>query len=469
MKLKQFAQETGGGTGNRFQIDPRRLNVRPNFNLRDMTTQKARERLAILKAQIKAEGMLEPIEIEFDGEKPWINEGHRRHLVVMELIAEGEDIETVPVIQERQGTNDAKRILHMLMRGKEEYEPLEYAQGVHLLVNVHGKEKVDVARELGFASVNSIDQYLRMLAMPSEAQEMVKRDEVAATTAANQFRKEGAKAVETLKAAKVEANASGKTRVTQKHLTKVAGKSKPKINETFLDFVAVAGKFADEAKRAGGFDRISPDRLIELAKENAATLAKAKGEKPPGPPKEEAKPEPTPEIQAGESAVGPEAGASPAAGSDDGRDSRLPPQNSAADASEPAQATASSLSPYQPGLLRSLTDEEKAARATAFGDAKAREREEREWEAAAPTTRHRPASRVDELLLEFISVDCAALAAMHAKLNKEYDEHNAAQADDETSRSVHYHLIKIADHTGHALFPDEWEGAKGNSELAEVA
>ncbi len=183
VRLKEFVQETGGSTGNFLKIDPRLLQVRPDFNLRDLTTPAAREKLDILKAQIKAEGVLEALEIEFDGATPWINEGHRRHMVVMELIAEGEDIKTIPCVQERQGTDAAKRNLHMLMRKKEDYEPLEYAAGIARQINVYGWDKHNLARDLGFKSKASIEQYLDMLAMPEAVKAQVSQGQVSATAA----------------------------------------------------------------------------------------------------------------------------------------------------------------------------------------------------------------------------------------------------------------------------------------------
>lgn len=183
MKLKDFLKETGGKTRDFGQMDPRLLQVRPGFNIRDLTTPAAREKLDILKAQIKAEGVLEALEIEFDGTTPWINEGHRRHMMVMELIEEGEAFETIPVVQERSNIKADKRTLHMLMRGKEDYEPLEYAKGLERMVNVYGWDKGNLARSLGFKSKASIDGYLDMLAMPDAIQDQVRSGTVSATAA----------------------------------------------------------------------------------------------------------------------------------------------------------------------------------------------------------------------------------------------------------------------------------------------
>lgn len=247
MKLKQFVKDSGGVTKDYHQIDPRELQIRPDFNIRDLTTPVAREKLDILKAQIKAEGVLEPLEIEFDGNTPWINEGHRRLLVVMELIAEGQDFKTIPCVQERQGTDPAKRNLHMLMRKKEDYEPLEYAAGVARQINVYGWDKADLARDLGFESKASIDRYLEMLGMTDEVKEQVATGVASATLALKVTRdtrdaKTDPKfAAEILAAAAAEQKALGKKgRATPKAVKRLSeyAKPKPKSDPKLAPFVA---------------------------------------------------------------------------------------------------------------------------------------------------------------------------------------------------------------------------------------
>lgn len=79
---------------------------------------------------------------------------------------------------------------------------------------------------------------------------------------------------------------------------------------------------------------------------------------------------------------------------------------------------------------------------------------------------HGKNTRVDELLLEFISVDCPALAAMYLRLCKER-ETTAAECGD--ASQAQEQLCVAADVIGSLRFPDQWEGAKANSELALVA
>jgi hypothetical protein len=86
---------------------------------------------------------------------------------------------------------------------------------------------------------------------------------------------------------------------------------------------------------------------------------------------------------------------------------------------------------------------------------------------APKPVRPNSSSRIDELLLEFIShdTDVNALASMHARLNREHDD--ALAADNHTVAQLH--LIHAADAIGSLRFPDEWENAKGAAELQQVA
>jgi ParB-like chromosome segregation protein Spo0J len=221
MKLRDF-----GGVvrkGDKFFLDPRTIEVRAGFNVRDLSTSDARAKLDILKAQIKSQGgVRKPIEVGFDGSSddaaPFLVDGHRRLVAVMELIAEGEDIQAIPAVQEIKGTNDAGRVVAMLTAPGEPLAPLEIADGIRRLVG-YGWDNKKIAAQLGFKSVKSVADHLEMLAMPEAVQQMVKDGSVSVTTAAKEVRTKGAdKATEALTKARDEAKADGKSRIMPKRL-----------------------------------------------------------------------------------------------------------------------------------------------------------------------------------------------------------------------------------------------------------
>ena len=82
-----------------FLVDPRKLSVDPTYNVRDLTTPDAREGLDELKAMVRADGVQIPLVVRMVGDDLTIVQGHRRHTVVMELIAEGEDIKLAKALE----------------------------------------------------------------------------------------------------------------------------------------------------------------------------------------------------------------------------------------------------------------------------------------------------------------------------------------------------------------------------------
>lgn len=166
-----------------YPFDPRLLKVDPQFNVRDLSTPEAIEKLAELKESIRANGVKVPLEIRFTGEDVYIVSGHRRHRAVMDLIEEGEPIETVLVISEPKGTNEADRVLNLVTSNSgEPLKPLEVAEVVRRLV-AFGWEHLRIARRMGWKSAASVNQYLDMLAMPEGVKEHVRKGEVSATLA----------------------------------------------------------------------------------------------------------------------------------------------------------------------------------------------------------------------------------------------------------------------------------------------
>lgn len=407
MKLKDFVKETGGSTRDYAQIDPRELKVRPDFNIRDLTTPGAREKLDVLKAQIKAEGVLEPLEIQFDGETPWINEGHRRHMVVMELIAEGEEFKTIPCVQERSNIKPATRTLHMLMRSKEDYEPLEYAKGIDRMVNVYGWDKAELARSLGFKSKGSIEDYLAMIGMDDRVKTQVDQGIVSATAA--------------LKVTKETRDA--------------------KTDPTFA--AQLIQDAADEQKRLGKKGKATP-KALKAASERAKP-------KPPAETKPSA-PAPTAPLPSGLPAT-PETEGAAVSGA------QSLDQLKETIAGLTAGADGSSGSPV-------VVEDEAAATQTkpvfvGIDMASGPDRTAQTFSFMSP----RALSPEEILLIGFISADKHALAMQYAKLCREREE-AAAQGE---ATAAHEQLCVAADVAGQLRFPDDWDNAKASTELAQVA
>jgi len=205
-----------------YPFDPRLLKVDPDYNIRDLTTPEARAKLDELKVSVRERGVRSPLLVRMDGDDCIIVEGHRRHTVVMELIGEGVDIETVLCLQEPKGTTPLDRDIGLVVSNSgEKLEPLEFANLIYRLITVHGLSEADAGKKL-HKSVEVIRRHLELRASPEPVKAMVKAGEVSATTAVNEVRKNGSKATETLRKAKDDAAAAGKTKVTPKRLAQSA-------------------------------------------------------------------------------------------------------------------------------------------------------------------------------------------------------------------------------------------------------
>ena len=229
MKLREHPAISG--KNDQFRADPRLLKVQPGFNVRDLDTPAAREAMESLKAQIRGVGVRDPLEVRLIEEDLFIVSGHRRHRAVMELIAEGEEILTVPAIAEPKNMTDAERAAGLYtMNSGEPLTALEIAEVVRRLL-AYGWDRHNVAHRLGFKSAQTVSNYEEMIVLPETMRRAVREGEVSATNARAIVRQEGPLlAPERLAEAKKTAAAKGKKKVTAASLPPRAPRA-PKVQE----------------------------------------------------------------------------------------------------------------------------------------------------------------------------------------------------------------------------------------------
>jgi ParB-like chromosome segregation protein Spo0J len=187
-------RDSKGITEGRIDIlycDPAALKVEDGFNIRDLSTPLAREKLDALKAEVKEHGIQTPLKIRFDGQTKWIVEGHRRHKVVMELIAEhkaskgaeGRKIEAVPIYAEATGTTALDRDYGLKTSNSgEKLEPLEFANLIYRTIHQRGISEQEAAKGFGI-SITVLRNHLKMRAMPEEDKQRVRDGDISATLA----------------------------------------------------------------------------------------------------------------------------------------------------------------------------------------------------------------------------------------------------------------------------------------------
>jgi ParB family transcriptional regulator, chromosome partitioning protein len=147
----------------------------------------------------------------------YISDGHTRYAALLLANEEGAGIESVPVINEVRGTSEEDRDYGLILDNNgRKLTPLGEAIVIKRQIG-RGIPEKEIARRLGY-SITKVLNALALVSAPTAIREMVAAGEVSATTAVKTIKAEGAKATETLKAAKETAKAAGKEKVTEKHL-----------------------------------------------------------------------------------------------------------------------------------------------------------------------------------------------------------------------------------------------------------
>ena len=216
-----------------FKADPRVLKIEAGFNLRDLETPRALDRLAVLRESIREVGnVLVPIEVRQIGDELFVTDGHRRLTAVMQLIAEGVAIESVPVVKEPTGTDAPTRVARMMLRAEtaEDLDPLEKAAGVQRLI-IMGWSKERVASYLGYRTPQQVANLQWLNGAAPEVKAAVQAGELSATEAINITREaqgDDRKAVATLTAARQTATRQGRARITKASIPSEPKKETPR-------------------------------------------------------------------------------------------------------------------------------------------------------------------------------------------------------------------------------------------------
>lgn len=207
-----------------LMFDPRIIQVEPGYNIRDLETADAKAKLLELARSIASEGVKIPLTVRLKGEEVFVVAGHRRRAASLIAIDElGAEIAAIPCIAEPKGTSEADRCADLIVSNSgEPLTPLEIAAVVKRLIGF-GWEPDNIAKRLGWATKQTVENYLTLLSAPEAVQEMVRNNEVSASTATSVIRKQGDRAEQTLVDAKAKATSEGKTRITKAHVSSTTG------------------------------------------------------------------------------------------------------------------------------------------------------------------------------------------------------------------------------------------------------
>jgi ParB/RepB/Spo0J family partition protein len=227
----QFREHPGVmGKRDAYPFDPRLLKIEPGYNVRNLDSTDDAD--LELKESIRANGVRVPLEVRLVDEDVFVVAGHRRYKMTMELIAEGEEIKSIPVMPEPKHTTEIDRIINLVISNSgKPLKPLEVAEVVRRLV-VFGWDHHAIAKRLGWKSSGSVKQHLDLIAMPEPVKQIVRDDGASATTAAKAMKdakNDPEFAAQLLRDAAEEQKRLGKKgRATPKSVTAAGERAKPK-------------------------------------------------------------------------------------------------------------------------------------------------------------------------------------------------------------------------------------------------
>jgi ParB family chromosome partitioning protein len=206
-----------------FMVDPKRIREESGWNVR-RDSPDLQEHVAALRESIRALGVLEPLTVYAQGEELILINGHCRLDAVRQLLAEGAEIETVPVRVEERGTNDADRVCSMLTRNSgKELTTLEKAEVCKRLLG-YGWDPAKIAGKIG-RSPAYVNRLLDLLEAPAPVLKMVEEGTASASLAAQVVQENGPQeAPAVLQQALKIAQANGGAKAQPKHVRAAQGK-----------------------------------------------------------------------------------------------------------------------------------------------------------------------------------------------------------------------------------------------------
>lgn len=229
-RLRDIAE----GRRDALNIDPAKIVIEKGFNPREYTLQENREHLDALKGSIREMGVRVPLLVRWDvgSEQAILIDGECRLRSCLELIEEGIDIKSVPVLQE-QGGNEADRLLLAITTNTG--KPLsqwESGKAYKRLIG-YGWFPDGIAKKTGI-SIRYVKECLELSDAPEEVKEMLANKSVTPALAVKTIRENGDGAAQVLREKVFEAKEKGKTTA-----------SRPRESEN-SKCLAIGDKLADE-------------------------------------------------------------------------------------------------------------------------------------------------------------------------------------------------------------------------------
>jgi ParB/RepB/Spo0J family partition protein len=192
-----------------LMIDPRIILVDDAFNPRDYTLPENHAHLDELKRSIRENGVLVPLLVRYDAARKAavLNDGECRLRAVLELIAEGVEILTVPTIQVSGGNDSDRLLIAITANTGKPLSKWELGNAFQRLYKF-GWDEPKIATKTGYVE-RFIREAMELADAPDEIKQLLSAQAVTPSLALAELRANGSAAVENLQAAAVAAQSSG--------------------------------------------------------------------------------------------------------------------------------------------------------------------------------------------------------------------------------------------------------------------
>lgn len=155
-----------------YQIDPRKLEIKSDWNSRDFSDPANIAHVEELAKSIAENGVREPLKVYLEKDVPYITNGECRYRAVMLLIERGVDIKAVPVIAEDRLSNEADRLFtQFISNSGKPFGPIENARLFKRLLDM-GWQQQGIAKKTGFSG-GRVSQLLELLRLPLVLQKFI--------------------------------------------------------------------------------------------------------------------------------------------------------------------------------------------------------------------------------------------------------------------------------------------------------
>jgi len=270
--VTQLRDAEGVSRVNALKIDPRLIQIEPGFNYRDYTLQSNLDHVAELKESIRENGVQDDLWVCLDGGRIILMAGECRLRAVMELIAEGVDIKTVPC-QQKKGSPEQRLLLALLENTGKPPSIWEVGKGFQRLVDFGWTEE-QIARKMG-QTVSYVKKALVLATADQGTCHMLDQLAVSPAAAEQAINVHGSGATLVLRKRVEEAKEKEAAKPPSKKKTKNPAKPKPvgrekKSNGVFVPFAELENMVTFFRDYTEGF----PARDTETSQEVAEKFVK---------------------------------------------------------------------------------------------------------------------------------------------------------------------------------------------------